>query len=575
MDPRLPPAPPSDGFLVRHRYAFLAAVGTLVYVAFLGARGLWFPDEPNLAVVARGMVESGDWIVPRRNGEVWLDYPPLLYWLGALSSRLLGGVSVFALRLPSALAALVLVLATCRAASRAFDARTGLWAGLLLLTFEQFAMQAPSYRPDMVFAALIGVGFLAYVEGLGPPPRWGPRILAFACFGLAVLAKGPLGLLLPGLVLVLFHLADRTWRRLLDLVPLTLVALAVVLPWALACAQAVGSDTFLGELFAQNFQRFGSDFRGHGRPPFYYLAHLPLDLAIWSPLLPFAFLAALRRPARRVLLTRLSLGWFATFLVFLSLAVTKREVYLLPAYPAAALLLAPWLVGVVHRVEGRGAKRPWEQGVVRAFTGGLAFALPVVGALSLLSALFLPALVGRLDLDAPKASVLLALRGPLVLLGVLTSASGAWILTAWRRGEAARALVRAALFQIPILLLVFAWVLPTLDPAKSYAPAGRWIRAEAPRATDLGLAWPDLGRHKQSGFAWATGLRVHLLGDREAIERFLAAHPASLVLVHAPDAKRLLGDGAKRWRPSSVPILQVARRSYLVLRGPKALAGQR
>ena len=112
-----------DNLWVRHRLIVLLLLGTLLYIPWLGFRDFWYPDEPDLAEVCRAMYLSGDWIVPRAHGEIWVDYPPMLYWVGTLSSHALGRMSEFALRLPSALAAIALALATCAVGSRWFSPR--------------------------------------------------------------------------------------------------------------------------------------------------------------------------------------------------------------------------------------------------------------------------------------------------------------------------------------------------------------------------------------------------------------------------------------------------------------------
>ena len=90
---------------LRHRVLLLVLIGLLLYVPFLGLRDLWYPDEPDIGEVCQAMYESGDWVAPRRMGVIWVDYPPMLYWAGAASAHVLGGMSEFALRLPNALAA--------------------------------------------------------------------------------------------------------------------------------------------------------------------------------------------------------------------------------------------------------------------------------------------------------------------------------------------------------------------------------------------------------------------------------------------------------------------------------------
>ena len=353
---------PPEAWFVRHRYLFILALGVFLFVSFLGTRDLWYPDEPDIGEVAQAMYVSGDWISPRRNGEIWVDYWPLLYWAGALCSHLVGGVSEFSLRLASALGGIALALLTSVVASRRFGARTGLWTGVILITFSQFLYGSISYRPDMLFSLAIAGGFFAYAAGVR---RSGVslRALGFALFGVAILTKGPLGLLLPGLVLTLWHGSRREWRALLQLVPLALVSLAVALPWALACADAMGVEKFWGEIWAQNFGRYGSGSRGHGKPLHYYALVIWADMGPWVFMLPVAVHWLYRTGRARDRDVQLLLWWFATFFVFLSVAATKRQVYLMPAYPAVALLLAPWFAGCSGARKGMrraksGARRP-------------------------------------------------------------------------------------------------------------------------------------------------------------------------------------------------------------------------
>ena len=75
---------------VKHRNLALTLLGTILYIAFIGLRDLWYPDEPDIAEVALAMFLSGDWISPRRMGEIWVDYPPMIYWVGSISSHLFG-----------------------------------------------------------------------------------------------------------------------------------------------------------------------------------------------------------------------------------------------------------------------------------------------------------------------------------------------------------------------------------------------------------------------------------------------------------------------------------------------------
>jgi len=119
---------------IRHRNIFVILFGLLLFVAFAGLRDVWYPDEPDIAEVALAMYLSGDWISPRRMGVVWVDYPPMIYWIGNISAHLFDSMNAFTLRLPNGLVAIAIVLITGATAARWFDARTGFWAAFALMT---------------------------------------------------------------------------------------------------------------------------------------------------------------------------------------------------------------------------------------------------------------------------------------------------------------------------------------------------------------------------------------------------------------------------------------------------------
>ena len=270
-------------FLTRHRILFLLITGFVVYVAFLGLREVWYPDEPDIAEVARAMFLSGDWVSPRRMGEIWVDYPPMIYWMGTISSHIFGDMSAFSLRLPNALAALATVLMTAGMTRRWLGETAGFWAGFCLLTFLLFVYEGNSYRPDVMFTLTIAAGMFFYATGTSAGGNLLLRMLAFVFFGLAMLSKGPLGLLLPGLVLVVWLGLQRDWRRILELAPLSLIALLVYGAWYVNNAQAMGWGKMFDEFYAQNFERFlTSENRGHGQPWYYYLRNFWLDFSPWS-----------------------------------------------------------------------------------------------------------------------------------------------------------------------------------------------------------------------------------------------------------------------------------------------------
>jgi 4-amino-4-deoxy-L-arabinose transferase-like glycosyltransferase len=545
----------------------LLGLGLLLYVPVLGLRDLWYPDEPDIAEVAKAMFLSGDWIAPRRMGVIWVDYPPMIYWAGSLASRLLGGMSEFALRLPNALAAIGLVILTTFTGSRWFNPRAGLWAGFALLTFGEFTRQAVSYRPDVLFSLAIGAGLIVYARGTGERARWLPRVMAFALLGLAMLAKGPLGLLLPGLVLTLWHAGRREWRRILELAPLSLISLAVYLSWFVACAKAMGADNILWELYAQNFARFASGSRGHGQPIYYYVLGIWAYLWPWSVLLPFAITWIVRTRRWRDRNVQLALWWFGTFFVFLSIAVTKRGVYLMPAHAAAALLLGGWLAAV-GREDATDPDAP-DPRPVRWYAAGLTVSLVLLLLSVGVAVVAMEQIIERGEFDVLHAEVARALCAPLAAMCVIIAAALTWIGLAWRRGELRSVLLRIGISQAVASFALLAWVLPTANPLKTYAPQSRWVREQIGAETRFGLANPhrDLAFRKMGAFGYYSGAHVEVLRSRERIREFLEEYPASLVLVEQRAAEELLA-GEIDWYTQDRETLQRGSLHYVVVRAP-------
>jgi hypothetical protein len=554
--------PVQQNLLVRYRHLVLIGVGLVLYVSCIGLRSMWYPDEPDVAQVAQAMFVSGDWIAPRRMGVIWVDYPPLLYWAGSIASYALGAMTEFSLRLPSALAAIALALLTCQAGSRWFDPSTGLWSGFLLLIFPQFALQAIGYRPDMLFSLFIGLGLFLYAYGSGDSIRWGLRAAGFASLGFAMLTKGPLGLLLPGLVLTLWHSFRREWRSLFGLALLSVISLAIYLAWFIACANEMGEHNILTELWLQNFARFGSGFRGHGRSFFYYFGTIWYDMAPWILLLPVALWWMYRRGAWQDRNHQFLLWWFGAFFVFLSIAVTKRQLYLLPAYPPVALIIGNWITCIIRSPT---TENQLDRRLANLFVIVLAVAFFVTGGTFLLSSLGGGFVIPRLGLRPSIESVALNLRAPGFALGVLALGGGFWVLAAWRGSNLLSGFCRTATTVGCLFLVAFVWFMPGFDPIKTYKPAGRWIRQQIGTETRFGLAFPKRGSAKMGAFGFYSGRLVELLDSAEAIDQFFRDHPHSLVLLAKRSVKKIYGEDRTDWQSNIVRELAAGGFDFFVL----------
>jgi 4-amino-4-deoxy-L-arabinose transferase-like glycosyltransferase len=369
-------------------------------------------------------------------------------------------------------------------------------------------------------------------------------------------------------VLTLWHGSRREWRRLLELAPLALVSIAVYLPWFIACARAMGSENFLYELYAQNFARFVAADRGHGKPIHYYLVNIWGDLAPWSLLLPFALWWVYRGRARRDRHVQLLLWWFGAFFVFLSLAATKRQLYLVPAYPAIAVLLGLWIAAVL-RAYGEGSQAPSPR-PVRAHGLAAAALLAVVGVALVAAG---TGIVQVADPSHPSPNMrqaVAALRTPVVVLGVAAFAGGLWIGTAAARRRPRAVLVRTVACHVLIYLILLGWVLPAANPIKSTKTQGRWIRQQMGDATHMGLVFnrARYGFRKMGSFGLYADARVELLESAAQVDRFFEVYPHSIVLIEQDEVDGVFRDDADAWADRIVRDLWIGNDHYIVVRGP-------
>ena len=392
----------------RLELALFALFALLVLGLGLGLRDPWPSDEPRFALVARTMVEHGQWLFPHRGAELYADKPPLFMWLQAAAYLLIGNWRV-AFALPSLLAAMGALALVYDLARRLWNHRSALLAAATLLGTIHFTYQMRNAQIDPLllgWITLANYGLLRHLL-LGPAWRW----FALGCLaaGLGVITKG-VGVLAL-LMLVPWALARRRgwrglpalgggWRWWLAPVAFLLPVLGWLLPM-LAVAHADGDPQHAAYvrdiLFGQTVHRYAQP-SGHLHSPLYFLGIIIVDWLPLSLLLPWAIPAWWRRLRRGDGRLALLLGWVVLVLVFFSLSPGKRDVYILPALPMLALALAPLLPGLLRR---RGVRL-----ALFALTGVLSLALALAATLALLRH---PAWAARIELGLDPGIWLLLL----------------------------------------------------------------------------------------------------------------------------------------------------------------------
>jgi 4-amino-4-deoxy-L-arabinose transferase-like glycosyltransferase len=529
---------------------WLFALALLLIATGIGLRDPWPPDEPRFALVARDMLASGDWLLPRIGGQPYADKPPLFFWLIASGLEMTHSLRS-AFLLPSFLAAFGCVALVYDLGRRLWNREAGLVGALALLFTVQFVWQARQAQIDATlcfWTTLSLYGLLRHLL-LGPSWRW--YMIGWAAAGLGVITKG-VGFL-PLLILVPFALLrDPRWqptkasgggaRWLLG----PLAFLAAISIWLVPMLLAARDDPTLAAyrdeiLFEQTLTRYGNAW--HHREPFWYFL-VEVIPALWLPLtLLVPWLIVHWRDALRSFDLRIALlaSWIVLVVLFFSFSTGKRGVYVLPALPVLALLCAPYLAQVAAR---RSAQRAMF--ILAAVASGLCAATWIY---LLVRPHARADIVAAYDLDP---------LGPLILMTI----AGAVIcaIARPRRGFLAFGSVIAT-----ALLIVSFWVNPQLNDARSGESFVARIEQAADPQHELGLV-----AFKEQYLLQARRPIVHFgharwrEGDQEAAD-------AALWLSERPGRQLVINDEARAacFRGAPTQSLGTANRSgwHLVREG--------
>jgi 4-amino-4-deoxy-L-arabinose transferase-like glycosyltransferase len=416
--------------------------------------------------------------------------------------------------LPTALAGIALIGLTMLFGSLMLGGATATLGAALLLTTFSFAENARRAQLDVVLALFETLALAAFWHPdrrIGR--RWVGQLVLHASMGLAILTKGPVGFLVPLLVMVGFLGWERRLRDLRHAFPWwgLFVSLGPALAWIVA-AVALAPPGFFGDAIVDNL--FGRFFAGssHPRPFYYYLYQFPAETLPWFLLAPAVWWAARRGvfvadgsdEERRA--WRFLLAWVAATLLFFSLSTGKRGLYLLPLLPAVALLIADALgrwVEAAHRI-------PVAFHVATGFVGA---ALAAAG--------------GFVALRDPLQNEAASLVAGCAVIAIVAAAVLAQ-LALWR--ARARLRLRLAIPVIAVwalLLVIFSVAYPAFDPEKSPRAIAEAAAALTPEGEPIGLVGSV---QMAGGLVYYGDRRIASLRDSDDIERFLADGGRAIVV---------------------------------------------
>lgn len=576
---------------------WLVLINFIAFIWNLGATGLIDETEPLFAEASRQMTVTGNWITPYFNGETRFDKPPLVYWLMAMGYKLIG-VNEWAVRFPSALAAIALTVLSffvlrkfgfATPASAQDDNLStpriqrqlwiSAWIGSALVALNlQTLLWSHQGVSDMLLSGCMGTALLCFFWGYATPKNPESSFDEFNLFtpisnrwylgfyllsGLAVLTKGPVGLVLPGLIILAFLFYIGNWREVLlkemGIVWGTFIFLAMTIPWYILVILENGQayiDSFFGY---HNFERFTSVVNGHSAPWYFYFLIVLGLFAPWSMYLPLSIIRLKcwqrqywQQQPRQGQFSLFALFWFLVIFIFFTVAVTKLPSYTLPLIPAAAYLVTlTWSQEFSRDVPKNRLKQ--NKGLSLSIAFNLIFLIALtVGSLAL------PNLIGT---DSAMESLSLLLRQshiPLV-------SSGVWLITAvftlffWLKRRQWRWIIVTNIIGFLAFIIFFVQPINLMVdqvrqlPLRQIAQVITEVKQPKEKIIMIGFKKPTITFYSQEnvGYFWSI-----YSDENDAAKQFLKAIPDTR---DYPNTILLLGE------PSQIDELKLKSSDYQIM----------
>jgi 4-amino-4-deoxy-L-arabinose transferase-like glycosyltransferase len=482
---------PARGFAALFDYAagsHRRAAATLILVSLLAFLPGFFQippvdrDEAYFAQATKQMIETGDYVDIRYQDDVRYRKPVGIYWLQAgvvNTARALGVpnalTTIWLYRVPSLIGAIGAVLATYWCALAFVSRRGAVLSALMIMASTILGTEARLAKTDAVllFTVVVAMAVLARVylsaRRGGAPAGWGLLAIFWTALAVSILVKGPLIVMVVGLAAVMLSVLDRSARWLLTLRPVPGIAwlLLLALPWFIAIYARVGSQFLVGSIGQDMLSKVAGAQETHGGPPGLYF------LLFFATFFPTSMLAGLAAPAvwavRREPAARFLLAWLVPSWIVFELVVTKLPHYVLPLYPAIAILIAG---AVETKVLSR---RVW---LVRGVMWW--FLAPII--------ISIVAVIGAIVIDHDLALLAWPFFAAAIVCGLF-----AWQL--YEDDGAERAFMRATAASILMAIGLYAVVIPSLTPAFPSVALAQTLRDSAcphPVAASVGYEEPSL-----------------------------------------------------------------------------------
>lgn len=441
---------------------------TLMFFIFL--RGYWAPDEPDFAQCIKEMRMREAWLFPWLNGEIYAEKPIFYYWIMKISAIVsekisggvgfLNGISPWSLRIPSVIASTLIIFGLRSWSKRFFDNNLSKLSTIILATTPIWIWQAQFIQIDMVFASLVAWSWMCWISGYAlmrnlvskrnenEYKKW--FIISYVSLGLAILAKGPLSLVLSVAVVLTFLVWQKdlkSFRYSLPLCGLSLISF-IVLPWYITAGLNGGAQYVYAMIVRQNLAR-ALDAWDHIQPWWRYISYVAIDYFPWSLMVPVAVYGLFKkRKSISGVYAFVVIAWLIP-IILLSFSKSKQGKYILMSYPFLSMAIA-------HEVFALSVKTSKRlQNITAIIFGMLGFIILLI---------IMTNIVGsKLHYQLELISI------PVIVLGLILFIGGFWI--ACKNNSAENHLYwynRMALVFSVAIMFVAPWIFVRLDPIKDY-----------------------------------------------------------------------------------------------------------
>ena len=359
------------------QWLLLGLFAAIIFSINIWSDGIYSAQEGRAAIIAKKMIESGNWLDHNIKGAHNTEKPIMCYWFYALSGAIFG-VNEFSVRLPSILAGLATVLMTCALGARIYSFRTGLLAGYIMASMMGFVNLSRLARIDIVLCAFYTASMYLLYTGYFEKMKANWHLYMFyLVLALSVMVKGPVSVGLVAFTVIVLVIKERNWKILWELKPVSglIIGLAINAPWYIYENIRTGGAFFQDFFMNQNISRFtgvNMSYRGGKRQSyFYYIPKLLVFALPWSLLVPFGLYNYRKKFLKLKPSTYYLLIWFMVVFVFFSLAAIKRGDYLLPLFAPMTILLGRYLERFVE--QGSKLSKKWRIGwIVLVIVGAAA-----------------------------------------------------------------------------------------------------------------------------------------------------------------------------------------------------------